>query len=247
MRKIARSAFMIFLSTLSLRRATIVHFSTFRQSTAFLSTLSLRRATGCSCAVRCRIGISIHALLAESDTPRMFCRCRVRHFYPRSPCGERPWHMETIKLPAKISIHALLAESDNSSYGALDGASISIHALLAESDWQAGAMQLPTAPFLSTLSLRRATAAALLLGKNYVKFLSTLSLRRATYSVIFKISPLSNFYPRSPCGERQLTLVQGFLCWTFLSTLSLRRATCHHINKNAAIGFLSTLSLRRAT
>ena len=124
---------------------------------------------------------------------------------------------------------------------------ISIHALLAESDWQAGAMQLPTAPFLSTLSLRRATAAALLLGKNYVKFLSTLSLRRATYSVIFKISPLSNFYPRSPCGERQLTLVQGFLCWTFLSTLSLRRATCHHINKNAAIGFLSTLSLRRAT
>ena len=66
-RKIARSAFMIFLSTLSLRRATIVHFSTFRQSTAFLSTLSLRRATGCSCAVRCRIGISIHALLAESD------------------------------------------------------------------------------------------------------------------------------------------------------------------------------------
>ena len=43
-RKIARSAFMI-----------------------FLSTLSLRRATGCSCAVRCRIGISIHALLAESD------------------------------------------------------------------------------------------------------------------------------------------------------------------------------------
>ena len=180
-RKIARSAFMIFLSTLSLRRATIVHFSTFRQSTAFLSTLSLRRATGCSCAVRCRIGISIHALLAESDTPRMFCRCRVRHFYPRSPCGERPWHMETIKLPAKISIHALLAESDNSSYGALDGASISIHALLAESDWQAGAMQLPTAPFLSTLSLRRATAAALLLGKNYVKFLSTLSLRRATH------------------------------------------------------------------
>ena len=66
-RKIARSAFMIFLSTLSLRRATIVHFSTFRQSTAFLSTLSLRRATGCSCAVRAASAISIHALLAESD------------------------------------------------------------------------------------------------------------------------------------------------------------------------------------
>ena len=111
-RKIARSAFMI-----------------------FLSTLSLRRATGCSCAVRCRIGISIHALLAESDTPRMFCRCRVRHFYPRSPCGERPWHMETIKLPAKISIHALLAESDK-----MDGTD-----------------DITDTLFLSTLSLRRAT------------------------------------------------------------------------------------------
>ena len=128
------------------------------------------------------------------------------YFYPRSPCGERPLTPARMSSRLPISIHALLAESDNSSYGALDGASISIHALLAESDWQAGAMQLPTAPFLSTLSLRRATAAALLLGKNYVKFLSTLSLRRATYSVIFKISPLSNFYPRSPCGERQFLL-----------------------------------------
>ena len=191
----------------------------------FLSTLSLRRATNLS----------------------MLYNAVKSYFYPRSPCGERPLTPARMSSRLPISIHALLAESDNSSYGALDGASISIHALLAESDWQAGAMQLPTAPFLSTLSLRRATAAALLLGKNYVKFLSTLSLRRATYSVIFKISPLSNFYPRSPCGERQLTLVQGFLCWTFLSTLSLRRATCHHINKNAAIGFLSTLSLRRAT
>ena len=225
MRKIARSAFMIFLSTLSLRRATIVHFSTFRQSTAFLSTLSLRRATGCSCAVRCRIGISIHALLAESDTPRMFCRCRVRHFYPRSPCGERPWHMETIKLPAKISIHALLAESDNSSYGALDGASISIHALLAESDWQAGAMQLPTAPFLSTLSLRRATAAALLLGKNYVKFLSTLSLRRATLQDRARREN-SHISIHALLAESDVNDRDNVRCHSqFLSTLSLRRAT----------------------
>ena len=179
-RKIARSAFMIFLSTLSLRRATIVHFSTFRQSTAFLSTLSLRRATGCSCAVRCRIGISIHALLAESDTPRMFCRCRVRHFYPRSPCGERPWHMETIKLPAKISIHALLAESDNSSYGALDGASISIHALLAESDSRR--------PFVGE-ELCQISIHALLAESD--------AARPSTEG------KQPYFYPLSPCGERR--------------------------------------------
>ena len=79
--------------------------------------------------------ISIHALLAESDLPlgacldnkQTFlstlslrrateppgpCRCGRPHFYPRSPCGERPinqWYSANL---AQISIHALLAESD---------------------------------------------------------------------------------------------------------------------------------------
>ena len=36
-------------------------------------------------------GISIHALLAESDRSRKRYRPRgTRYFYPRSPCGERP-------------------------------------------------------------------------------------------------------------------------------------------------------------
>ena len=33
--------------------------------------------------------ISIHALLAESDTPRITPTASRRNFYPRSPCGER--------------------------------------------------------------------------------------------------------------------------------------------------------------
>ena len=33
--------------------------------------------------------ISIHALLAESDTYPSQCRTLARDFYPRSPCGER--------------------------------------------------------------------------------------------------------------------------------------------------------------
>ena len=57
---------------------------------AFLSTLSLRRATV--------IG------------PLMF---KVQlHFYPRSPCGERPELLAACTAIASISIHALLAESD---------------------------------------------------------------------------------------------------------------------------------------
>ena len=103
----------------------------------FLSTLSLRRATlGAwkSCNV-CRI--SIHALLAESDmlggfwvlltliflstlslrratlngTPPLTSRA---NFYPRSPCGERRHVIDARTKRTNISIHALLAESDAS-------------------------------------------------------------------------------------------------------------------------------------
>ena len=55
----------------------------------FLSTLSLRRATVYGRSVRKRTEISIHALLAESDRTRTRPPPRPRHFYPRSPCGER--------------------------------------------------------------------------------------------------------------------------------------------------------------
>ena len=55
----------------------------------FLSTLSLRRATGCEQYYIHAQGISIHALLAESDWKRFPLTCIIRHFYPRSPCGER--------------------------------------------------------------------------------------------------------------------------------------------------------------
>ena len=56
---------------------------------------------------------------------------------------------------------------------------ISIHALLAESD-----------VFARELLLR------------YQEFLSTLSLRRATCAILVVATQQHNFYPRSPCGER---------------------------------------------
>ena len=55
----------------------------------FLSTLSLRRATYRSID-RNNVGkISIHALLAESDSMYTSLCCGCFDFYPRSPCGER--------------------------------------------------------------------------------------------------------------------------------------------------------------
>ena len=57
--------------------------------TLFLSTLSLRRATRLLDGSKSSIEISIHALLAESDDPSVMQEIAQQHFYPRSPCGER--------------------------------------------------------------------------------------------------------------------------------------------------------------
>ena len=102
----------------------------------FLSTLSLRRATDTVCSARKTIRISIHALLAESDLCLCFDLVHVSgHFYPRSPCGERLQWWILVPVVPLISIHALLAESDEQAKVLKVAAhGISIHALLAESD-----------------------------------------------------------------------------------------------------------------
>ncbi len=56
----------------------------------FLSTLSLRRATRRCARSRQCAAISIHALLAESDALKRAQQPKQPNFYPRSPCGERP-------------------------------------------------------------------------------------------------------------------------------------------------------------
>ena len=78
----------------------------------FLSTLSLRRATMLALNFCTVINISIHALLAESDWMPARQRQTLRYFYPRSPCGERLYAAALCHAAAGISIHALLAESD---------------------------------------------------------------------------------------------------------------------------------------
>ena len=149
----------------------------------------------------------------------------ANNFYPRSPCGERP-----------------VPQQENG-----QAATISIHALLAESDPRLKPSRRFLTPFLSTLSLRRATVTGDTVCHAYQGFLSTLSLRRATTSRLHKILADWDFYPRSPCGERRKLLPAGILKEIFLSTLSLRRATILHTVHLMELLFLSTLSLRRAT
>ena len=80
----------------------------------FLSTLSLRRATFLS-------DLSMAAL---------------RHFYPRSPCGERLWLLTSILTSRKYFYpRSPCGERLTGFFLTLEGHKISIHALLAESDW----------------------------------------------------------------------------------------------------------------
>ena len=103
------------------------------------------------------------------------------------------------------------------------------------------------AGFLSTLSLRRATRNPAHVSDALLISIHALLAESDNTGQPVRGLP-SNFYPRSPCGERP---IRGKLvAWTsrFLSTLSLRRATCRpDQHRDALPKFLSTLSLRRAT
>ena len=104
-----------FLSTLSLRRATAVSHRLLLDYRGFLSTLSLRRATERKRHICPSSSISIHALLAESDSAVHCLFLSISdYFYPRSPCGERRCCFLRCCCTLHISIHALLAESDTS-------------------------------------------------------------------------------------------------------------------------------------
>ena len=199
------------------------HYVAFR----FLSTLSLRRATFTTvlhwyhmsnfyprspCGERPSrhqkqygvFGISIHALLAESDsqssakstpeeeflstlslrratTSHFMPKIGTLHFYPRSPCGERRTIIDPEIKIATISIHALLAESD--ALGAVTSPAVS--------------------RFLSTLSLRRATVAPVLAVGRAGYFYPRSPCGERHHRFRRWPIPRDNFYPRSPCGERR--------------------------------------------
>ena len=124
----------------------------------FLSTLSLRRAT-------------------RSASP---WQAGYTDFYPRSPCGERPRSAGPLQAECTdFYPRSPCGERLSTVIDAIQRASISIHALLAESDILLIDLVDSPVAFLSTLSLRRATALE-----------GVVTLQQY------------DFYPRSPCGER---------------------------------------------
>ena len=192
--------------------------------------------------------ISIHALLAESDPSwatrardaqpflstlslrraaigGFGCFCFGSDFYPHSPCGERRGGINNARLECYFYPRSPCGERLHIGRGCVMIHRISIHALLAESDPPAAASIPFCATFLSTLSLRRATAKSSIAAVPRALFLSTLSLRRATFRTPRRSKWDTHFYPRSPCGERPKVTAKSIKVSRFLSTLSLRRAT----------------------
>ena len=191
------------------------------------SMLSLRRATFVGLAAHRLRNISIHALLAESDSlymdsvppasrflstlslrraTRLFLEIYTlfKNFYPRSPCGERRVvHVAQDPSPGRISIHALLAESDPAGNGGSGSiTAISIHALLAESDICIASGISVYIEFLSTLSLRRATKMKLLSQMTTDISIHALLAESDGCRIEHDAAVAYDFYPRSPCGER---------------------------------------------
>ena len=216
----------IFLSTLSLRRATSFSHAIIIL-VLFLSTLSLRRATACQ-AWR---GTQRHNFYPRSPCgERLPHRIRLemacRNFYPRSPCGERPTHVNisTCKI-AFLSTLSLRRATTIMLYDA-SALMISIHALLAESDRRRG-----FTCYLDNIDF-------------YPR--SPCGERRQQTRGLVPAQQIS-IHALLAESDGRLRILCIFIT-LFLSTLSLRRATfknhffiCHHSL------FLSTLSLRRAT
>ena len=174
---------------------------------------------------RAQLDISIHALRAEGDAPLPGQRpTSLEDFYPRPPCGGRP---APIAWPL----------SGTNFYPRPPCGGRHHHLLKGDTTWQ----------FLSTPSVRRATARRCSVTGIPRRFLSTPSVRRATrascvYHSCIQISihalraegdskfgvslPRRNdFYPRPPCGGRPLAAAKLRGDKLFLSTPSVRRAT----------------------
>ena len=191
--------------------------------------------------------ISIHALLAESDQT------------------VTKWASS-----AKISIHALLAESDKSSWSLTRlNRNISIHALLAESDGLGFCYHCDDVAFLSTLSLRRATAPNRRPCRCNKISIHALLAESDLFFIVFDLFRNISIHALLAESDSPLS-INCMIHMQFLSTLSLRRATMQIviivvdtvISIHALLAesdfmfsvvfyleniFLSTLSLRRAT
>ena len=192
----------LFLSTLSLRRATIAADDAARkrlisihallaesdkarserinQDIAFLSTLSLRRATANSQQEKNNGHEFLSTLSLRRATGAISqLQCILGDFYPRSPCGER--HPQTSNHPHNTNFYPRSPCGER-----LRGWTLNINGAI----------------FLSTLSLRRATRGAANCYLDNIISIHALLAESDLHNTKNNCIDYCDFYPRSPCGER---------------------------------------------
>ena len=150
------------------------------------------------------ITISIHALLAESDPVDIRTFQTLKIFLSTLSLRRATLHFLAVVRAFRISIHALLAESDAVTTVVVDPSRDFYPRSPCGERLKTPPQGSRSRIFLSTLSLRRATSPAMQILTSRLEFLSTLSLRRATHPLAILSNSHTDFYPRSPCGERRV-------------------------------------------
>ena len=175
----ATSCRWLFLSTLSLRRATfalalnLAHVGDFyprspcgeRHTNAKIVDSSrsisihalLAESDAADISTRREASISIHALLAESDGSCQIIVIVVNNFYPRSPCGERHTSKDVIKTARNFYPRSPCGERRRAEAIAAKISHFYPRSPCGERPIMYDIVFMPR-KFLSTLSLRRATA-----------------------------------------------------------------------------------------
>ena len=127
-------------------------------SLIFLSTLSLRRATPIMVREPATSNFYPRSPCGERPGCQRLCERPTTNFYPRSPCGERPILGSPRAGCPAISIHALLAESDLKLFAKRFSNSLFLSTLSLRRATSRRFQPFCQSGFLSTLSLRRATS-----------------------------------------------------------------------------------------
>ena len=169
-------------------------------------------------------GISIHALLAESDSNACCAATISRLFLSTLSLRRATYYLADYGNNVAISIHALLAESDYIRSNVPNFSSISIHALLAESD---GAATLAKYQYLHFYP--RSPCGERLFRQNYECFewiISIHALLAESDGWSLNINGAMKISIHALLAESdRIKFKLDFVNQEFLSTLSLRRAT----------------------
>ena len=139
-----------------MRRAT-GYVNTSQSWSVFLSTLSLRRATRQGQSGKALHRISIHALLAESDGEVNKVLIVAPKFLSTLSLRRATGYVNTSQSWSVFLSTLSLRRATRQGQSGKALHRISIHALLAESDGEVNKVLIVAPKFLSTLSLRRAT------------------------------------------------------------------------------------------